>query len=95
MCLMPRFPAGIADDTKSSAGMLPVTRVGVVGNIILQPRIWLLEIVIPALVATLFDSLLLIVELVIFLCCPLHIDCGVIHVFLRGVMPYRHLLLKP
>jgi len=81
VCIMSRYPTSIADYTRLSAGMLPVFRVGVVGKIILRPLIWLLEIVVPALVLAPFDSPLLIIELVLFLHCPFHVDCGVIYVF--------------
>jgi len=53
------------------------------------------EIVIPVLVPTPLIPLLLIVELVLFLHCPFHIDCVVIYVFVRGVMSYEHSLLEP
>ena len=76
-------------------GMLPIIRVGVVGEIFPQPLMWLLRIVIPRLVPTPFCSPLLIVELFFLLCCPFHIHLGVIHVFVRGLVSYQHIFFEP
>jgi len=87
-CIIPRFPADIVDYTRLSARMLPPTRLGVVGKILLRPLIWLLKNMSPTLAPPSFDSPLLIAELVLFLRCPFYIDRSVIHVFIQPVMSY-------
>ena len=64
-----------------------------VEKIFLSPLLRLLIFWIPALVPTPLHTLLFIVELVLLLGLPFHVDRGV--VLIRSVVSYRHFFLKP
>ena len=81
-CVVPRLPAGIANYSKSGDKMLPIIRLGVVGEILSRPLIWLLGMTISMLVLISLDSPMHIVKFIPFLYCPFYIDYSVMHVFI-------------
>ena len=93
--VMSRFPAGVADSTRACNEMLPVIIVGVVGKVFPWRLMLLLITVIPALVPTPRHAPLFILEFILLFGRPFHINCGVVHVFIRGVVSDRHPLLEP
>ena len=72
--VMPRFPSSVADNTKAYTEAWLVIRVVVVGKILPFHLLRLLIPVVPALVPTSLYTPLFIVELVLLLGRPFHID---------------------